>query len=280
MSRTRSGPPRAVTRRAEDRPAGRVRAAQKFWQLPDHELNDLIMLTRQTDRVELKLIVPATAHRTTRAALGIDFTRAPARRVYYLDTPDRTLHHHGVIARVRSIEDKPDDAVVKLRPVVPASLSDALRRSKDLIVEIDGMPGTYVCSAALKTRLGPHDVDQAIAHRRPLHALFSPPQRTLLATWLPRHTNIDDLMVLGPVDVRRRKVVPDGYGRTLLAERWTFPDGSRILELSTRCAPDAALHVAAHTAAVLRRHGVALTGPQQTKTRTTLDFFTPPPADR
>jgi hypothetical protein len=53
----------------------------------------------------------------------------------------------------------------------------------------------------------------------------------------------------------------------------TFPDDSRILELSTRCRPDAILPVAARMAAVLRAHGVDLTGPQQTKTHATIDFF-------
>ena len=56
-------------------------------------------------------------------------------------------------------------------------------------------------------------------------------------------------------------------------EQWTFPDGSRILELSTRCPPHAILPVTARMAAVLRAHGVDLTGPQQTKTHATLDFF-------
>jgi hypothetical protein len=46
----------------------------------------------------------------------------------------------------------------------------------------------------------------------------------------------------------------------------------------TRCRPDAALRVAAQMAAVLRAHGVDLTGPQQTKTRATLDFFSARPA--
>ena len=66
------------------------------------------------------------------------------------------------MVRVRSIERKPDDSVVKLRPVVPRGLPAALRCSKRFVVEIDGMPGGYVCSGALKAQLGPHAVERAV----------------------------------------------------------------------------------------------------------------------
>ncbi|MCK9929241.1 CYTH domain-containing protein [Frankia sp. Mgl5] len=249
-------------------------AAQRFWQLSDTDLDDLLALTGEADRVELKLVVPVAAHEATCAALGIEFTRARALRVFYLDTPERALHRNGVVARVRSIAGRADDAVVKLRPVVPAEVPPRLRRSRNFIVEIDGMPGRYVCSGALRARLdAATDVDRTMARRRALHRLFTPPQLRLLATRLPARLNVDDLAVFGPVDARRVKIIPAGHDRALLAERWTYPDGSRILELSTRCRPAEALRVAGRTADVLRRHGVDLSGPQQTKTRTTLDFF-------
>jgi hypothetical protein len=72
--------------------------------------------------------------------------------------------------------------------------------------------------------------------------------------------------------------VLDGFDGALLVEQWTFPDGSRILELSTRCPPDATLRVAAQMAAVLHAYGVDLTGPQRTKTLATLNFFSTAPA--
>src|SRR5690242_8640128 len=81
-------------------------AARDFWQLPDDELEQLLTLSRVADRMELKLTVPATAHDATCAALGVDFTRIPASRVYYLDTKDRALDRHGVVVRVRSISHR------------------------------------------------------------------------------------------------------------------------------------------------------------------------------
>ncbi len=258
---------------AARRPDLVLAAARDFWQLPDDELDLLLTLSQSADRVELKLTVPESAQDATCAALGVDFARAPAYRVYYLDTEDRALYRHGVIARVRSVHRRPGDSVIKLRPVSPDGSPSALRRSKQFVVEVDGMPGCYVCSAALKAHLGVHAVERAIARRRPLHELFSKPQLRLLAARLPWPVKVDDLAIVGPVHARRSKLVPDGFDRPLLVEQWTFPDGPRLLELSTRCRPEATLRVAAQMAAVQRACGVYLPGPQQTKTCATLDFF-------
>jgi hypothetical protein len=253
--------------------AQELAAARDFWQLPDDELDQLLALSREADRVELKLTVPQPAHDATCAALGVDFDRVAAARVYYLDTEDRALQRHGVVVRVRSDHQKSDDSVIKLRPVSPGGIPSGLRHSKEFVLEVDGMPGSFVCSGALKAHLAVHDVERTMAQRRPLHALFSEPQLSLLASHLPPQVGIDDLTIAGPVDARRRKLVLPGFDRPLLAERWSYPDGSRILELSTRCPPEATLRVAAQMAAVLQAYGVDLTGPQQTKTRATLDFF-------
>jgi hypothetical protein len=59
----------------------------------------------------------------------------------------------------------------------------------------------------------------------------------------------------------------------LVAELWVYPDGSRILELSTKCAPSEALQVAAEARAFLMGRGVDLGGEQETKTRAALEFF-------
>jgi hypothetical protein len=54
---------------------------------------------------------------------------------------------------------------------------------------------------------------------------------------------------------------------------WLYPDNSRILELSTKCAPSEAFDVAAETRAFLNTRGVDLGGDQETKTRKALEFF-------
>jgi hypothetical protein len=54
---------------------------------------------------------------------------------------------------------------------------------------------------------------------------------------------------------------------------WLYPDYSRILELSTKCAPSDMFRVALESRRFLTKRGVDLTGQQQTKTRTALEFF-------
>ena len=69
------------------------------------------------------------------------------------------------------------------------------------------------------------------------------------------------------------KFAPVGIERKFVAEAWLYPDGSRILELSTKCAPSEAFQVAAEGRGFLTQKGVDLTGEQQTKTKTALQFF-------
>jgi hypothetical protein len=59
----------------------------------------------------------------------------------------------------------------------------------------------------------------------------------------------------------------------MVAELWLYPDGERILELSTKCAPAETLDVAASAREYLTSKGVDLGGEQQTKTKTALEFF-------
>lgn len=243
--------------------------AQRFWQLPSHELDRLLASTRLADRIELKLVVPPEAHKSTCASLDVDFARAAARKVYYLDTVDLELQRHGVVARIRSLEDRPDDSVVKLRPFVAEELPGRLRRSKRFGVEVDAMPGQFVCTGAMGRQLGKNEVRKTVRGRRPLRSLFSAEQLALL----PGGVRVKDLSIFGPVEVRRTKILPLGADFRLAVERWTYPDGSRILELSTRCAARAAVPMAAQLASVLRAYEIDLTGEQQTKTRTTLSYF-------
>jgi len=54
---------------------------------------------------------------------------------------------------------------------------------------------------------------------------------------------------------------------------WLYPDGARILELSTKAVPTQAFEVAAQAAAYLAERGIDLSGEQSTKTATALKFF-------
>jgi len=242
-------------------------------QLIDDELARLLELVEHANSVELKLTVPDDAHRSTIAALGVDPLEAQIRQVFFLDTPDLDLNGVGVVARARRIQGRAGDSVVKLRPVVPADLPDDLRRSSNFSVEVDAMPGGYVCSASMKAKVRAGAVLRSVSGARRLSTLFSAEQRSFFDSHAPPGLQIDDLSVLGPIFVLKVKLAPGSLSRRIVVEMWLYPDGSRILELSAKTSPRDALASAIELRRFLEGKGIDLLGEQQTKTRTALDFY-------
>jgi hypothetical protein len=247
--------------------------ATKAPMLSDQDLAELIALTKGSDSVELKLTVPVSDRSRGAAALGVDPLDAQIRQVYFFDTPELTLNKAGVVVRARRVQQKGDDTVVKLRPVVPDELPAELRRSPNFGVEVDAMPGGFVCSGSMKRALKTPGVRDAVFGNRPIRKLYSKEQRALYAAHAPDGLALDDLSILGPITVLKLKFAPDGYARRLVAELWLYPDNSMILELSTKCAPSETFQVAAETRAFLTQKGVDLTGEQETKTKKALQYF-------
>jgi hypothetical protein len=240
--------------------------------LSDDDLTRVMALIKDSDSVELKLTVPEREHRSTVAALEMDPLDGQIRQVFFFDTPDLTLNKHGLVVRARRVQKKGDDSVVKLRPVVSSKLPDRVRREPEFGVEVDAMPGGFVCSGSMKGTPRA-DVREAVAGKRRLSKLFSKAQRAFYAEHAPEGLELDDLTVLGPIFVLKLKFAPKGYDRRLVAEMWLYPDNSRILELSTKTAPSEAFQVAAEARAFLAERGVDLGGEQETKTRRALEFF-------
>ncbi|WIM93453.1 hypothetical protein ACTOB_005432 [Actinoplanes oblitus] len=240
-----------------------------FWSPPVDRSGRTVKLAGEAERVELKVV---SSERQCRS-LGLERHAVQTRRVYFLDTPDLALDRRGLIVRVRDMGARPDDAVVKLRPMTSHTLPKWLRRKNYLEVEIDAMPGRRVCSGSLKARLGRGVVARTVAAGRPLTKLLPQPHRRLLAACGPAGLSLGDLVVFGPVEVHKYKFQPAGFDRRLAAERWTYPDGSTILELSTRCPVGKAPEVAAHLTEVLAAHGVTPSEQQLTKSDRTLSYF-------
>jgi hypothetical protein len=241
--------------------------------IADERLPELLDLIDGSDGVELKLTVPESDQRSAAEALGMDPLDAHVRLVHFFDTPDLALFEHGVVVRARRVQGRNDDSVVKLRPVEPSHVARALRRSSAFSVEVDAMPGGYVCSGAMKGRPGAGKVRGVAAGELPLRSLFSKEQRDFYESHAPAGVALDDLILLGPILVLKLKYTPEAFGRRLVAELWMFPDGSRVLELSTKCASADAFRAAAETRAFLGRCGIELGGQQETKTRRSLAFF-------
>jgi hypothetical protein len=247
--------------------------ATKARTLSDQDLAELIALAKGADSVELKLTVPVSDRSRGAAALGVDPLDAQIRQVYFFDTPELTLNKAGLVVRARRVQRKGDDTVVKLRPVVPDQLPAKLRRSPNFGVEVDAMPGGFVCSGSMKRALKTPEVRDAVFGKLPVRKLYSKEQQALYTAHAPDGLTMDDLSILGPITVLKLKFAPEGYARRLVAELWLYPDNSMILERSTKCAPSEAFDVAAETRAFLTQRGVDLTGEQETKTKKALMYF-------
>jgi hypothetical protein len=253
------------------RQAGPVTRAEAT-RFSDEQLQELLVLLDGADSVELKLTVPESDYRSAAAALGIDPLDAHIRMVYFYDTPDLRLMEHGLVVRARRVQGRHDDSVVKLRPVVPAELPAELRKSPAFNVEVDALPGGFVCSASMKGRPGAGLVAQVAAGDAPIRKLFSKEQRGLFEAHAPAGLGLDELTPVGPFIVLKLKYTPEGFEHRMVAELWLYPDGSRILELSTKCEPRDAFRAAAESRAYLSRNGIDLTGEQATKTRRALEY--------
>jgi hypothetical protein len=140
------------------------------------------------------------------------------------------------------------------------------------MVEVDAMPSGYVCSASLKgvPKTPVQDVADGVA---PLRKLFSKEQRAFFAEHAPEGIGLDDLSLLGPIFVIKIKAAPPGFVRKMVVELWLYPDGARILELSTKCPPAEAFQVAAEGRAFLAEREIKPGDAQTTKTRKALEFF-------
>jgi hypothetical protein len=242
-------------------------------QLTNEQRSEVYALIQHVDTVELKLTLPQDSRPgSTMDALAMDPLEAQIRQVFFFDTPDLALDRQGIVVRARRSQGAPDDTVVKLRPVVPDELPAELRALPSFGVELDAMPGGFVCSGSLKAKLPEAAVRPAMQGDRPISTLFTKEQRAFFKAQAPP-VKLDDLAVLGPITVFKLTYKPKDYGRKLVAELWNYPDGSRIVELSTKCLPGEAFQVAAETQVFLFDRGVPLSGEQQTKTRTALEFF-------
>jgi hypothetical protein len=241
--------------------------------LSDEDLAQLLGLLRGANSVELKLTIPENAQNQVLGALGVDPLDARLRQVFFFDTPDLTLSKKGVVVRARRIQDAGADTTVKLRPVVPDELPKSLRKDPAFTIEIDAMPSGFVCSGSLKGVSTNDAVRAAADGRLKMRKLFARGQRDLFDQHAPDGLALDDLAILGPINVLKLKMIPKAFGRKVAVELWSYPDGSRILELSTKCAPSEGFQVAAEVRARLAASDLDLSGDQQTKTQAALRYF-------
>jgi hypothetical protein len=241
--------------------------------LSAEEVGKALALSKGSTSIELKLSIPAAGHRATIKSLKLDPVEAQPRQVFFFDTPNLDLFKAGVVVRARRIQGGRADTVVKLRPVEPDKIDPELRRSASFKIELDLMPGGFVCSASFKGVSTGKEVLDMVAGETPLSSLFSKGQRAYYAAHAPASIPLDSLTTLGPIFLLKSKHLPKDFDRGVTVELWLYPDGSRILEISTKGMPEEVFQAAGEFKAYLARCGIALSGAQEPKTRSALEYF-------
>jgi hypothetical protein len=228
---------------------------------------------KDAENIELKMTVADSDRVSAVSALGLDVLDAELRQVVFFDTPDLELDRAGLIVRARRTR-KGGDATVKLRPIVPASLPPKFRRLKGFKIEVDVTPSGFVCSASLKAPADNGDIKKVLAGKKSARKLLSDEQRAFYTKHAPEGVDLDALTAFGPINVAKLKfALKITRAHEATVELWFYPDSTRILELSTKCASDETFQVLAESRAVLRESGIQRATDQQTKTRKALDYF-------
>ncbi len=244
--------------------------------LPREKLDEMFKLVKGATSVELKLSVPVGAGSATVKGLGFDPVEAQPRQAFFFDTPDLALNKAGVVVRARRIQGGDGDTVVKLRPVDPATIDPDLRRSAAFKIEVDAMPGGFVCSASFKGTCTGQEVRDVASGAMPLRKLLSKEQRAFYDKHAPAGITMDKLVLLGPTFVLKTKHQPKAkeFDRPIVLEVWIYPDGSMIIEVSTKCLPKETYKVIYDFKDYLSRNGIAILVDQSAKTKTALEFYT------
>lgn len=144
-----------------------------------------------------------------------------------------------------------------------------MRRSAWLAVELDALPDRILWCASMRRAVSRPALRATVRGERPWARLCSAEQRAFLIALLGSRARLPALAASGPVAVRKL-VGRAGHVPRLAVERWCYPDGACLLELSTTCAPDRARRVAARVRELLDSTPLAASATQITKTERAL----------
>ncbi len=277
MSATKKAAPArraAPSKKTPARKAAKPKQPALAKPLSGEDIMKIMDLGKGSNSIELKLSVPLAGQQATVRSIGLDPVEAQPRQAYFFDTPDLALNRAGIVVRARRIQGGTADTVIKLRPVDPQTIDPEIRRSAAFKVEVDVMPGGFVCSASFKGLCSGQEVLEVSAGTLPLRKIFSKEQRAFYDEHAPAGVTMDQLVILGPTFLLKAKHQPKDFDRRITVELWLYPDGERILEISTKCLPDETFKVGAAFKEFLAARGIALGAEQAPKTKTSLDFYT------
>ncbi|HAB15387.1 MAG TPA: hypothetical protein PLX89_18540 [Verrucomicrobiota bacterium] len=225
------------------------------------------------ERVEIKVTIRPDQELQAVRALELDQDAAEPRIIFFYDTVHLDLLNHGLVLRARRVGSDADDSTVKIRPVDPAKVPGIWRQKDGFKLEIDLTGARAVCSASFTVQQGPGEINDVAKGRRAIEKLFSAEQELFLREFSGRELDFSKLRALGPIRVLRWKPERPEFVDPVTVEEWRLPDGQDLVEISTKVAAAEVKAARRDFDLHLRRLGLDPMGAQETKTRTTLEFF-------
>jgi hypothetical protein len=127
------------------------------------------------------------------------------------------------------------------------------------------------CSLTVEQDQG--EIDDVADGDRSVDKLFSAEQEALVSAYANVDFAWSELAVLGPVEAWVWELEHEDIASGLTVELWVLPDGTEILEVSTRTSASKAEATATKLNALLEDMGLDTSSDQETKTRAALDYF-------
>lgn len=173
--------------------------------------------------------------------------------------------------RARSIDGEDDDSTVKVRPLSAQDVEASLWALDGFKCEIDRLPDRSVESCSLTAEQDEGEIEEVGQGERDVDKLFTDEQEDFLDRHGPLSIDLDELLALGPTDALVWAVRSRTLDRTVKLELWTLADGSTVLEVSTKVAPDEADGALAELLDYLADRLLDVASTQETKTRAALE---------
>ena len=191
-------------------------------------------------------------------------TRELRTRIYFYDTPGLDLLSKGLILRLR--QGASSDLTVKLRPRLGKQFSDPSSGNERYKCEVEITGGVEKHSYSVGTRYSAGRVPETGDDL--LHLLSSGQKRLLEDSQI----RIDWTKVKQVADIQSTSwtVRAQAPLKKFSMELWEWPNG-RVLEVSTKAAPNAGRAAYTELESLAKRKGLALSAVQQSKTATALE---------
>jgi len=223
------------------------------------------------DNVELKVTVRTDQLAKAQKSFKLTDAKATRRDVWFYDTPGLDHSDAGLVLRARKTKNGKDDSTVKFRPLTRTQVDrdwftlDGFKCEEDRV----GTRSVNSCSYTVIQSEG--EIDDVGDGDRSIDKLFSGDQEAFAAE--RSDVDWDALVPLGPTPTFVWKIAVSGFEPTLTAERWELPDGTKLLELSTKVPRKDATRTATAFEALLKKRGLDTATKQETKTRVALDYW-------